>query len=171
MLARYSVYRWLCVLAVAVLPAACTSTVDVKQALELAEPSGGWYDAGIVDGKNRIVPTVSFRVRKKADADIDAIALNVVFRHPPAPGATTEDDWGEVFVQTARFSDNNETETPLLTVRTNDQGYTGEPPQSRMDLFQNSHFRDVRARVFVRQGSTQWVEVGLIELPRQLITR
>jgi hypothetical protein len=146
----------------------CTSSVSIKDALELSDASGGWYDAGIVDGKNKIVPSVTFRLKKKTDADLDGVALNVLFRHPAAPGTNLEDEWGEVFVQNAQFTEG--TQTPPLTVRT-DNGYTGDPPQSRLDLFKNSFFRDVRARVYAKHGSTQWVELGTIDVPRQLITR
>lgn len=146
----------------------CSSNVDIKQAIELADTSGGWYDAGIVDGKNKIVPRVTFRLRKKSGADVDSVAVNVVFRHPAAPGSTTEDEWGEAFIQSATFTEGSQ--TPILTVNT-ENGYTGDPPQSRTDLFKNSGFRDVRAHVFAKYSSTQWVELGTIDVPRQLITR
>ncbi len=152
---------------VAALAASCAPRVDIKEAVEVADASGGWYDAGIVEGKNKIVPTVTFRLRKKADVDVAGVAINVVFRHPTAPGAATE-DWDEVFVQNAQFAEG--TQTPPLTVRS-EKGYTGDPPQSRLDLFKNSQFRDVRAVVFGKNTSTQWVELGAIEVPRQLITR
>lgn len=156
------------VLALPVLLAACSARVDLNEALEIADASGGWYDAGIKDGKNKIVPSVTFRVRKAAGADIDSIALNVVFRHPPAPGTDTEEDWGEVFIQNAEFSEG--AQTPPLTVRT-ENGYTGDPPQTRLDLLKNSRFKDVRARIYVKRGSAQWVDIGTIDVPRQLITR
>jgi hypothetical protein len=160
--------RSLVLLSVGVVSASCTSSIDVKQALELTDTSGGWFDAGIKDGKNKIVPSVTFRLRRKPDVDLDAVSLNVVFRHPPAPGTNTEDEWGEVFIQNARFTEGPQT-SPLV-VRT-ENGYTGDPPQSRLDLLKNSQFRDVRARVFAKYSSTQWVEIGAIDVPRQLITR
>ena len=146
----------------------CTSSVDVKRALEVVDTSSGWYDAGIVDGKNKIVPQVSFRLRKTADADLDSVALNVVFRHPPAPGTNTEEEWDEVFLQKAEFSEGNQ--TPLLTVRT-EKGYTGDPPQTRVDILNHSQFKDVRARIFAKHSSTQWIEIGMIDVQRQLLVR
>jgi hypothetical protein len=152
----------------ALLGAACTSSVDVKEAIDVTGSSAGWYDAGIVDGKNKIVPSVTFRLQKNAEADVDAVSLNVVFRHPPADGGNTEEDWDEVFVQNVRFSEGNQ--TPPIVVRP-EKGYTGDPPQSRLDLLKHSQFRDVRARVFAKYSSTQWAEVGVIDIPRELITR
>jgi len=148
------------------LTAGCSRSVDVKQALEVADATSGWYDAGIVNGKNKIVPSVTFRLKKKPDADLSGVALNVVFRHPPAAGTNLEEDWDEVFIQRADFRDANETEP--LTVRP-EKGYTGDPPQSRLDILQHSQFRDVRARIFAKASSSQWVEIGTVDVQRQLI--
>ena len=156
-----------CVVAVLAALSACTS-VDVKEAVALADITSGWFDAGIVDGKNKIVASVSFRLRKLPEANLDGVALNVIFRHPPAEGEDTEAEWDEVYVQNAEFREGDETQ--MLVLRT-EKGYTGEPPQSRLDLLQHSQFRDLRARVFARYGSAQWVEIGTIDVERQLLTR
>ena len=147
---------------------ACNRSVDVKQALEVADTSSGWFDAGIVDGKNKIVPSVTFKLKKKPDADLAGIALNVVFRHPAPAGSNLEEDWDEVFIQRAEFKNANETEP--LTVRP-EKGYTGDPPQSRLDILKHSQFRDVRARIFAKYSSSQWVEIGAVDVQRQLIVR
>lgn len=148
--------------------AGCTSNVDIKESVEIADASAGWYDAGILDGKNKIVPSVSFRLRKKQDVELRGVSLNVVFRRPPSPGATTEEDWDEVFMQNAAFDEGSQ--TALLTVRP-EAGYTGDPPQTRLEIMKHSQFRDVRARIFAKHSSTQWVDLGTIDVPRQLITR
>ena len=147
---------------------ACSRSLDVKQALEVADTSSGWFDAGIVDGKNKIVPSVTFRLKKKPDTDLSGIALNVVFRHPAPAGANLEEDWDEVFIQRAEFKDADQTEP--LTVRP-EKGYTGDPPQSRLDILRHSQFRDVRARIFAKYSSSQWVEIGAVDVQRQLIVR
>jgi hypothetical protein len=168
MFAQRRVRSLILLLPTAVLSGSCSQSIDLKQALHLTEVSSGWYDAGIKDGKNKIVPSVTFRLQKQAEVDLDVVSLNVVFRHPPAPGGNTEDEWGEVFVQNARFTEG--AQTAPLTVRT-ENGYTGDPPQSRLDLLKNSHFRDVRAHVFAKYSSTQWVQIGTIDVSRHLITR
>ena len=40
--------------------------VDFNQALQVTDVSGGWFDFGIVDGKNKLVPSVTFRIKKPA---------------------------------------------------------------------------------------------------------
>ena len=144
----------------------CSRSVDVKQALEVVDTSSGWYDAGIVDGKNKIVPSVTFRLKKKGETDLAGVALNVVFRHPAAADSKTEEDWDEVFIQRADFRGADQTDP--LTVRT-EKGYTGDPPQSRLDILRHSQFRDVRARIFAKYSSSQWVEIGTVDVQRQLL--
>jgi len=156
-------------LAVLFAAAACSRSVDVKQALEVADASSGYFDAGIVNGKNKIVPSVTFRLKKKADADLAGIALNVVFRHPAPAGTTVEEHWEDVYIQRADFK-GGANETEPLTVRA-ETGYTGDPPQSRLDMLQNSQFRDLRAHIFAKYRSAQWVEIGSVDVQRQLIVR
>jgi hypothetical protein len=167
MFARGSV--WACLLAAVLLAVSCSRSVDVKQALEVADATSGWYDAGIVNGKNKIIPSVTFRLKKKPDADLARVALNVVFRHPAPPGTNVEEDWDDVFIQRASFK-NGANETEPLTVRP-EKGYTGDPPQSRLAILQHSQFRDVRAHIFVRASSSQLVEIGTVDVQRQLIVR
>ena len=165
--ARRPLRACLLLVALAAVSAGCGPSVDVKQALHLTDTSSGWYDAGIVEGKNKIVPSVSFKLRKSDGADVSRVALNVSFRKPSAPGSDDE-VVEEVFIQRADFRDANETD--VLTIRPK-VGYTADPPQSRMDILKHSQFRDVRAHVFARLTSSQWVELGTIDVERQLITR
>lgn len=163
-----SAVRLLLVLLLPAWLAACATRADVKESIEVVDTAGGWYDAGIVEGKNKIVPTVTFRLRKKGDGNLSAVSLNVAFRHPAVAGSQTEDEWDEVFLQNVQFADGSQ--TAPLTVRA-EKGYTGDPPQSRADLLQHSEFRDVRARIFAKSSGGQWVDLAVIDVPRQLLTR
>ncbi|MCA1562524.1 MAG: hypothetical protein LC753_00950 [Acidobacteria bacterium] len=147
---------------------ACTPDVDLKQTLQIIDSGAGWHDAGIVGGKNRLVPSVTFRVRKTTDANLRGLSLNVVFRrHTPGTPAT-EEEFDDVFVQNVSFAEGNQ--TAPITARP-EAGYTGDPPQSRAEMLQNSQFRDVRARVFAKIGASQWVELSAIDVPRVLLTK
>jgi hypothetical protein len=150
---------------------ACASRVDLKQTLQITDLSGGYYDAGIVEGRNKLVPSVTFRVRKSTDDALRPLSLNVVFKKLPAGGAAAgsapaEEDWDEVYLQSVEFQGKG---TQPLTVRPK-AGYTGDPPQSRADMLKNSQFRDVRVHLFAKHSSSQWVEIGRFDLPRQLLT-
>jgi len=157
-----------CLLPLALLlTASCGPTVDLKQSLEIVDLTGGWYDAGIVDGKNKLVPTVAFRIRKPADVNLQSLSLNVIFRFVAAD-KTTEKDIDEVFLQSVEFSEGNQ--TPLLTVRP-EHGYTGDAPQTRAEILQHSQFLDARAVVFAKQSSTTWIDIVRYDVPRVLLTK
>jgi hypothetical protein len=144
---------------------ACTPAVDVQQTFEVTDLSGGWFDAGVENGKNKLVPSVSFYLRKNIDRDVRPLSLNIHFKRL-IEGSETE--WEEVFLQRVEIAQGNQTD--LLTVRPT-HGYTAEPPQSRSDMLQNSHFVDVRAVIFAKQSSSNWVELARYDIPRTLITQ
>ncbi len=148
-------------LAATVLSAACSKPVDLKQSIQVADVSSGWFDAGIQEGKNKLVPSVTFRLKKNADADISSLSLNLVFT---AEGDTEHFD--DVFVQRVPFNGND---TDPLTVRSK-FGYTGDPPQSRAEMLKNSQFRDMNVQIFAKQSSSQWVELHRLKIPRLLLT-
>ena len=142
--------------------AGCTASADLKQALQVGDVVAGWYDAGVVDGKNKLVPSVTFRLRNVNETDINTAALTIVFKF-----LDDGQEQDSIFVQRVPFA-NKQTEP--ITVRSQ-TGFTGEPPQSRADMLKNSNFRDVEAIIFVRQSSNQWVELHRVCLERQLLTQ
>jgi hypothetical protein len=161
------------VVLVAVLTAGCGRPVDLKQVLQVTDLTGGYHDAGIVAGRNKLVPTLTFRLKKSTDDDIRPLSLNVVFKKLPRPGTAVppgspaEEDWDEVFVQSVPFDGN---QTAPLTIQTK-AGYTGDPPQSRADILTHSMFQDVRVHVFAKHSSTQWVEIGGFDIPRKVLAQ
>jgi hypothetical protein len=142
----------------------CSEPVDFTQALDMVDVTTGWFDAGIVAGRNKIVPSVTLRFRNKTSTELERISVNALFR--AADGRESELN-NDVFVQRVEFQGN---ETPPITLRP-DNGYTAEPPQSRADMLKHSQFRDMRVQVLVKQGSTQWTNMGWVDIERQLITR
>jgi hypothetical protein len=140
---------------------ACSKPVDLKQSVQVADASSGWFDAGIQEGKNKLVPSVTFRLKKNADAGLSSLSLNLVFT---AEGDTEHFD--DVFVQRVAFNGN---ETDPITVRSK-FGYTGDPPQSRAEMLKNSQFRDMNVQIFAKQSSAQWIELHRLKIPRVLFT-
>jgi hypothetical protein len=98
--------------------------VDLKQVLTVSDLAGGYFDAGIVEGKNKLQPSLSFRIGRNGDRP-RTISLNVHFRKIVG---TEMEEWDEVFLQTVEFAEGSR--TALITARTQ-AGYTGDPPQSR----------------------------------------
>lgn len=152
-----------CLLALAAASSACTRSVDLKQALQVTDVSSGWFDAGIVNGKNKLVPSVTFRLKNTPGSDISSMSLNVVFTRD---GET--DHWDDVFVQRVTFGDDGQ--TAPITVRT-ENGYTGDPPQTRLEMLKHTDFRDMDIQIFGKQGGSQWIELHRARLARQLLTQ
>ena len=136
----------------------CSRAVDIRQALEVTETSGGWYNAGIVDGKNKIVPSVTFRLRKKAEGDFGGVSLNVVFREPPAAGGTAEEEWDEVFIQNVPFAEGNADRTDD---RPPGEGIHGRTSADRASKSWNTASSATCGRASLpRPAASQWVELG-----------
>ena len=157
--------RVICALAALIVTCGCTPDVDIKQTFRITDMSGGWYDAGIVDGKNKLIPTVMFRVEKTTTEEVRPLSINVLFKQIKGE---TDEEWDDVFLQKVDFSEGNR--TPLLTIRPT-AGSIGDPPQSRMDMLKNSYFVDIRAVIFAKQSSSNWVELARYDIPRLLLTQ
>ena len=155
----------LCLLSSALAGLSCAPKVDLRQALRLADVSTGWYDAGVVEGKNKLVPSVTFRLEKTTDASLQPLSLNIAFKRM---NGQQEEEQDEVFLQKVEFAQDRQ--TAPLTVRA-DHGYTGDPPQSRADMLRNSQFMDYRAIVFAKHGSGQWVQMAKLDIQRQLLVK
>lgn len=160
MLARAMLVAF-CPLAAVMLCGACRKPVDLKQVLQVTDVSSGWYDVGLVAGKNKLVPSVTFRLKKPADVDLPSLSLNLVFK----PEGDAEGD--DVFVQRVEFVD--ATASAPITVRS-PHGFTADPPQTRVEMLKNSQFRDSTVQIFAKQGSSQWVELHRVKIARHLLT-
>ncbi len=143
----------------------CGPGIDVKQSVQITDVSGGYHDAGIKDGKNKLTPSVSFRVKKSIDDPIRPLALNVAFKKISPQG---EEEFDDVFVQSVTFAEGNQ--SAPLTVRS-ESGYTGDPPQSRAQMLQHQGFQDLRAVIFAKHSSSNWVELARYDIPRTLLAR
>ncbi len=137
----------------------CSKPIDLKQSARLTEVSTGWFDAGVTNGQNKLVPSITFRIARDPGTEVPALALNVAFRF-----TGDEDSSEDVYVQRVDFAGDT---TAPITVRSN-FGFTGEQP--RAEMLTHSQFRDMAARVFAKQNSSQWVALGDIKVARQLIT-
>ncbi len=148
----------------ALVVAGCTQPVDLKQALQVTDVSTGWQDAGIVDGRNKVVPSVTFKLKKTSGADVPWVALNGVFSAADGQPSDLDED---IYVQRVDFAGD---ETPPIPI-VGTTGYTGDPPQSRADLLKHTMFRDMKVKIFVKQSSAQWVELAETPIARQLLIR
>ncbi|HVD90631.1 MAG TPA: hypothetical protein VNC21_00060 [Vicinamibacterales bacterium] len=160
-------------LAGVLLIAACGRPVDLKQALQVTDLTAGYHDAGITDGKNKLVPSITFQLKKSTNDSLRPLSVNVAFKKLPRagvvvpPGSPAEEDWDEVYIQNVPFDGN---QTAALTV-TAKAGFTGDPGLSRAEILKHSLFQDVRAHIFAKHSSSQWVEIGAFDIPRQVLAQ
>jgi len=144
---------------------ACGPTVDLKSALQVLDVSSGWYDAGIVNGQNKLVPTVSFKLRNTSNRQLNVLQVNALFRR-----VNEKTEWGSAFLPvTGSQGLAPGATTDTLTARSQ-LGYTGTG-QSRDDMLHNSSFVDAKVELFAKYESLQWTRLGEFPITRQLITR
>jgi hypothetical protein len=149
---------------VLLLSAGCGRTVDLATALQVEGVATGWSDAGEVDGKTKLVPTVRFRLKNASDQNLRTLQVNALFRR-----VTDANEWGSGFV-TAAGSDGLPpgAATDPLSIASQ-LGYTGTEESGLM--LTNSRFVDAKVDLFAKYGSAQWVRVGEFAIARQLIPR
>src|SRR5258708_6722236 len=80
----------------ALLFSACGPAVDLTKGLQLQVVATGWMDAGIVDGKNKLVPAVSFTLKNVSDRALAALQINGVFRR-----TGEKEEWGSGLLSAA----------------------------------------------------------------------
>ena len=153
---------FVCFFLVPLLAGACSRPVDLKQAVQVTDVSGGWFDAGVQNGKNKLVPSVTFKLKKNSpDVKLSSVSLNLTFML-----VDTQEHVDDKFVQSVPFDG---PETAPIVVRS-EWGFTGDPPQTRAEMLKNTHFRDVEVQIFAKQSSSQWVELQRVKIARQLLT-
>lgn len=143
----------------------CGPTVDLTKGLVVTVVNSGWYDLGIVNGQNKLVPTVTFTLRNTSDQKLVTLQINALFRRV---GENTE--WGSGFV-TAVGSQGLApgATTEPITIKSQ-LGYTGSD-QSRQEMLQNTHFVDAKVELFGKYASTQWALLGSYPITRQLLSK
>jgi hypothetical protein len=158
--------RWrafVLLLAACTLPG-CGPSVDLKQSAHVTDVTTGWFDAGVTpDGKNKLVPSISFRIKNDGGAEIGSTQLNLIFKR-----VIDKEEWTTSFVK-GIGSDGLPAgaTTPALVVRAQ-QGYTGTQP--RLTMLQNAQFVDFKVEIFGKHGSATWAKLGEFPIKRQLLT-
>src|SRR5215510_500219 len=140
-----------CVLCLAV-ATGCRSR-EVEKDLSITEVHTGWYDVGIVEGKNKLVPSISLKLKNVSSEPISRVQINAVFRQ-----VGDEKAWSAPFVRGIGPDGLAPGATGELLVLRNDRGYTGT--EGRLKMLQNSQFVDARVQIFGKHGSRTWVKMG-----------
>ncbi len=141
----------------------CRRYVDLVAALEPVEVTTGWFDAGIVDGKNKLVPSITLQLRNRSNEPLRSVQINAIFRR-----VGEAEMWGEHFGWAVQRDELAPGATTDVLVMRSALGYTGEQP--RMQILQNSQFVDAKVELYVRRGAQSWVKLAEYPIQRQLLT-
>jgi hypothetical protein len=149
-------------LGLVVLMVGCRSR-EVEKDLALTDIHTGWYDAGVVDGKNKLVPSITLRLQNVSSEPIERVQINAVFRR-----VGESQEWDAHFVRGIGPDGLAPGAKGGALVLRSDRGYTGQ--ESRLQMLQNKEFVDARVEIFGKHGSRNWVKIGDYTIDRQLLT-
>ena len=150
-------------LAASVVALAGCASREVEKDLRVVDVSTGWYDMGIVDGQNKLVPSVSFKLENISAEEIGDVEFQGIFRR-----VDEDKTWGDHFIKAiGREGLAASATTPPIVLRSQ-RGYTGS--DSRLKMLENKDFVDAKVTLFGKHGSRQWMRMGEFPIERQLLT-
>jgi hypothetical protein len=149
-------------LVLVLLMAGCRSRA-VEKDLTITDVHTGWYDAGIVGGQNKLVPSISLKLQNVSGEQIARVQLNAVFRR-----MGEDKEWDAHFVRGIGPDGLAPGAKGGELVLRSERGYLG--PQSRIQMLQNREFVDAKVEIFGKHGSRTWVKLGEFKIDRQLLT-
>ena len=184
--------RMLVVAALIAVAAGCGGPpLDPSTTLAVTDVTTGWLDVGVDElGRNKLVPTISFRLENVSQGRVRTLQLSGVFRRclpvyegqpmpasevsPPNSGMGTcagePQEWGNAFVKSAVGREGLEPGmgTTQFTMQSG-LGYTGEQP--RLDMLQHGDFVDAKVELFIKHRADDWVMLNEYQIERQLLTQ
>jgi hypothetical protein len=146
-----------------VLAAGCGPQVDLVENLEVKDIATGWWDMGVVDGQNKLVPQITFELLNKSDQTLNQLQVNVLFRRVTEP----EVDWGSGFLMNpvpGGLAPGATTDP--FTVKSN-LGYKGTDPRDVM--MKSEYWVDAKVDLFAKYSSVQWKKIGEFSVTRELL--
>jgi len=138
-------------------------SVDVGKVINVSNLTTGWFDVGIVNGQNKLVPSASFTVTNTGTATLSGLQVFSVFRFI---GETQELGSSLVVLRGLDALKPSVMSKPI-TVRAT-WGFSGEQPRGQ--LMMHSQFKDARIEIFAKYGSTAFVKLTEAQVTRQLLT-
>lgn len=178
------------VLSAVLLAAGGCAPLDVHAALDVTDVTTGWLDTGLDDlGRNKLVPTIEFRLRNVSEQRLRTLQLNGVFRRcqvlyagQPAPeepvspadeeaGTCMGEDreWGSALVRAVGREGVVPGDGLGPFTMESSLGYTGE--QALAEMLDHRDFVDVKIELFVKHRADQWAKLGEFPIERRLLTQ
>lgn len=142
----------------------CGSPLDVESVLRVTQVSSGWFDAGLDSlGRNKLVPTVSFRLENITQSQVSYLQLLGKFQRQ-----NEEEEWGNAFIRVVGTEGLEAGRATDLMRLESERGYTGE--QSRAEMLSHGDFVDVTMELFIKHRAEQWTYLDSVDVSRRLLT-
>ena len=138
--------------------------VDVAKVIKIADVTTGWFDVGVVDGQNKLVPSAIVTVTNTGTEKLSGLQIYLVFRFV---GEDVELGTGSFVLRGADALAPNATSKPI-SARAN-WGFSSLAPRAQMLM--HSQFKDAKVEVFARFGPKPYVKIGEAQVVRQLLTK
>lgn len=149
---------------VAAVSCGSSASEPINKLLEPVDVKTGWFDAGVENGMNKLVPTVTLTLKNVSSEPVANVQLNAVIRRV---GETEE--WGGAFQKVVGMEAIPPGGTTKPIVLRSNLGYTGIEPRAQM--LKNSQFVDAHVQVFAKHGGNQWTKLGEWQIAREMLTQ
>jgi hypothetical protein len=136
----------------------------ITSLVEPVDVRTGWFDAGVENGQNKLVPTITLTLKNVSQEPVANVQLNAVIRRV---GETEE--WGGAFQKVVGMEPIPPGGTTKPIVLRSNLGYTGTEPRAQM--LKNSQFVDAHVQVFAKHGGNQWTKLGEWQIAREMLTQ
>jgi hypothetical protein len=163
---RASVRGLALVLASALVAAGCGGpAVDLTKALQVNVIATGWFDAGIINGQNKLVPEITFTLKNVSDRKLVSLMVMASFFR----ANNTSSEWGNALLTVTGSEGLAPGATSAKLTMKSPLGYTSE--DARADMLKNSQFVDAVVKLVSKYGANQWTHIFEAPIARTLITQ
>ena len=145
--------------------AGCGPTVDLTKGLQVLDVSTGLADMGIINGQNKLVPSIRFKLKNVSDQKLIALQVNAVFRKVTDPAS----EWGSQYIIIAQSEGLEPGATTKEWTIQSPLGYTGLEP--RADMLKHKDFVDAKVELFAKYAAVQWARIADYPIDRRLIAQ
>jgi hypothetical protein len=144
-------------------PGCGPSAIDVASVIKVDNLTTGWFDVGVTNGMNKLVPSASFTVSNSSKSALGALQVFSVFRFK---GESQELGSSLIVLHNQDALGPSATSKPI-TVR-GTWGFSGLQPRAQMLMHRD--FKDARVEIFAKYGAGQFVKLTEQPVKRQLLT-
>ena len=157
-------------LGVTSLGSGCSPSINVTEALVVTDITTGWFDAGILeDGKNKIVPGISFTLHNVLEDNVSSVQLLGSFRLVLPDGTDDPEELRSSTIFAIDSAGREPGSTTAAFVMQSSLGYTGIQP--RRELMAHRLFQDAKLSLVAKHRSDPWIKLGEYMIDRTILIR